>query len=93
MVVPACDAWVVVQGRMSVPCREISYAARALTIGSFRLPQVLARTREETLICHSPIECSPVSLSAPVSPPDSASAIAVQVVAWSGVNPAARAAS
>ncbi len=43
------------------------------------------------LICHRPRESSPWGLWAPVSPPDSASAMAVIVTDWSGEKPAARA--
>ena len=54
---------------------------------------MFSRTFGAMLICQSPLESSPFGLRAVVSPPDSASAIAVQVVAWSGLKPAARAAS
>ena len=47
--------------------------------------------RAATLICHSPRESSPFGLWAPGLPPDSASAMAVIVTAWSGENPAPRA--
>jgi hypothetical protein len=54
---------------------------------------LFSRTSLATLICHSPMECSPLSFKAPVRPPDSAMAMAVQVTAWCGVKPASRAAS
>ena len=88
---PLWLAWVVVHGRMSVPWWEISNAARAFAAGSFRSPQRLVRTPARTLICHSPNEFSPWPACASVRPPDSAMAIAVQVTAWSGLKPAARA--
>jgi hypothetical protein len=47
-----------------------------------RLPYFVARDESAlTLTCHSPTEYSPLELSAPVRPPDSAIAIAVHVTA------------
>ncbi|OLT21070.1 hypothetical protein BJF78_34730 [Pseudonocardia sp. CNS-139] len=81
---------VVVHGEMSRPPCDTSYAARAFSSGSVRSRPAIVRWAS-TLICQRPRESSPDALCAPLSPPDSASAIAVIVTAWSGVNPASTA--
>ena len=81
----------VVQGEMSSPRWEISNAAFALSIGSYRLYLVRKSGCALPLICHSPRESSPTGLCALLLPFDSARAIAVMVADSSGVKPARRA--
>ena len=80
----------VVHGETSAPPRETPKAALAFSTGSYRsVPRRFGCAA--ALICQRPRESSPLGLCAPLLPPDSASAIAVIVADWSGLNPAIRA--